>query len=639
MEGERSFLPLLLVVLLAFVVPLGLSRLKRLSLPVVVGEILAGIVIGRSGFRLIQGQDPALELLAEFGFVFLMFLSGMEIDFSALGLMGTAKPAAGRSWGAVPLGVISFVLTLVLAAAFSFFLWRLQLVGNPWMMALILSTTSLGVVMPVLKERGLIRTPFGQSVLMAALVADFVTMLLITVVVAVLSSGLTFDILLIALLFVAFFLMYHAGRLFFNRIAVVRQTMQELSHASTQIKVRAAFTMMLIFIVLSETLGTEVILGAFLAGAVMSMLRTPDDADLAHKLEAIGFGFFIPIFFIMVGVDFNLAALADSPDALLLVPLLLLGAVMAKFIPVLVFRLSFSWRETLAAAALLSARLSLIIAASAVGLRIGAISESVNAAIVLVAIIAVTLAPLIFVRLLPAGSQRSRRRTLVAGAGDVGLRVAEQLRAHGDNVMIVDPEGAQVVRARQHGFAADLLQLDGAHIVMSSNGERIGAVVATFADSDLNFQVCQWARTAGIEQVVAQVHQPADLDRFEQIGVRTMNPAIDRVALLVLLVRNPSTYNLLTRTDDNKRVDEIVVSDGEWTGKRLRQVRLPGDVLVVALRRHDELLLPHGNTQLQAGDRLTLAGSTDAVALAREMFLNEAMIQDQPLDEIPGKPI
>lgn len=81
MEDTFSFIPLLIVLLLAFLVPLALSRFKRLSLPIVVGEILAGILIGRSGLGLVQAHDPVLEMLAEFGFVFLMFLSGMEIDF------------------------------------------------------------------------------------------------------------------------------------------------------------------------------------------------------------------------------------------------------------------------------------------------------------------------------------------------------------------------------------------------------------------------------------------------------------------------------------------------------------------------------------------------------------------------------
>ena len=115
---------------------------------------------------------------------------------------------------------------------------------------------------------------------------------------------------------------------------------------------------MLVFVVLSEFLGAEVILGAFLAGAIVALLKTPADADLTHKLEAIGLGFFIPIFFIMVGVEFNLVALLSSSQALLLVPVLLLVAVAVKFFPAITFRLNFPWRESFAAGTLLVARLS-----------------------------------------------------------------------------------------------------------------------------------------------------------------------------------------------------------------------------------------------------------------------------------------
>ena len=420
MEETRSFLPLLIVVFLAFLVPILLSRFKKLSLPIVVGEIIAGILIGRSGLGWVQQHDPTLDLLAEFGFVFLMFLSGMEIDFSSLNLsFGNSSSKQGNGWGPLPIASLTFFVTLMLSVMAAFLFQGMELVRNPWMMALILSTTSLGVVVPVLKERGLSSGRYGQTLMIAALIADFATMLLITVVVAAISVGLTLDILLIGLLFVAFFFMYRFGMFFFNRIPGVRRMMEELSHATAQIKIRAAFTLMLIFVVLAETLGTELILGAFLAGAIVSLLRGPEDVDLGHQLEAIGFGFFIPIFFIMVGVDFNLAALLSSPEALLLVPLLLAAAILVKLLPTLLFRLSFDWRETFAAGALLSARLSLIIAASAIGLRIGVISEPVNAAIILVAIITVTASPLVFNSVLPHG-QAEVHPIVIAGAGQLG---------------------------------------------------------------------------------------------------------------------------------------------------------------------------------------------------------------------------
>ncbi len=264
MNENTTFIPLLVVVLLAFLVPFLLSQFKRLNLPIVVGEILAGILIGRSGLALVAQHDPLLDLLSEFGFVFLMFLSGLEIDFSNLGLFSNGKKRSPQDrWGPVQLGSVAFVLTLALSTAIGLLLYTGGLVRNPWLMALILSTTSLGVVVPVLKERGLSSGVYGQTLLIASLIADFATMLLITVEVAIISRGLTLDLLLIGLLFVVFFFMYHFGMWFFNGNPAVRKILDELSSATAQIKVRAAFTMMLIFIVLSEMLGTEIILGAF----------------------------------------------------------------------------------------------------------------------------------------------------------------------------------------------------------------------------------------------------------------------------------------------------------------------------------------------------------------------------------------
>ena len=166
---------------------------------------------------------------------------------------------------------------------------------------------------------------------------------------------------MVFLLFVAFFFAARFGS-FLSRIDALQRVIQELSHATAQIKVRAAFSTLLIFVVLAERLGIEIIIGAFLAGAIVALLRTPEDRELARQFEAIGFGFFIPIFFIMIGVDFNLPALLSSTGALLSVPLLLIAAIAVKVIPAFVLRLNHTWREALAAGILMCPRLSLIIA-------------------------------------------------------------------------------------------------------------------------------------------------------------------------------------------------------------------------------------------------------------------------------------
>jgi Kef-type K+ transport system membrane component KefB len=416
MEQAHSFAPLLIVVMLACVVPLLLSWVRRrLVIPIVVGEIVAGMIVGRSGLGWVVANDGTLDFLRELGFVLLMFLSGMEIDFRSLQGAPPLQGHAPRPLSPLSLAALNFGATLLLAAGFAWGLLWIGATRDPWMMALILSTTALGVVVPILKEAGLSQSLFGQTILLATVIADFTTMFLISVMVAVISRGLTAEILLVFLLFVAFFFAARFGS-FLSRIQWLQQILNELSHATAQIKVRAALSTLLIFVVLAERLGIEVIVGAFLAGAIVALLRAPEDRELASQLEAIGFGFFVPIFFIMVGADFNLPALLSSSGALVSLPLLLMAAIAVKVIPALVFRLNHSWRETLAAGILMCPRLSLIIAAAAIGEKLGIIEESVNAAIVLVAVVTVTATPLGFFKVYPA----SRTQPATAEIPDPG---------------------------------------------------------------------------------------------------------------------------------------------------------------------------------------------------------------------------
>lgn len=618
MDASPSFAPLLIVLLLAFVVPILLSRLKRISLPIVVGEIIAGILVGQSGMGWVTPGEPVLTILSEFGFVFLMFLSGMEIDFDSLRRNGTGGIRKdGAKLGPLSLALLAFGLTLLLAIASGFLLTYFDLARNPWIMALILSTTSLGVVVPVLKERGIISQPLGQSILISAVIADFVTMLLITVAVAMVSYGLTAKILLVGLLFVAFFFALHFGARLI-KIAGLRRSIEELSHATAQIKVRAAFFLMMIFVALSEALGAEVILGAFLAGAIITLLRTPDDAELMHHLEAIGFGFFIPVFFVMVGVGLDLPLLFRSEGALWLVPLFVLLAIVVKLVPALIFTLSFTFKEALAAGTLLSARLSLIIAAAAIGARIGVIRESTRVAIILVAILTVTVAPLIFFRLAPGRSTGRRRPIVVAGAEDLGLQVAENLTAHHERVVVADFDDKRIARATQRGFETVKVSVDWRDKEANRVFETARALVSTYDDSGAALHVCRIAKELfKIDHVVAQVADPADLPRFEALGASTTNATRDRSRVISLLTRNPGMYALLSRTDDDKEISEVVVLNETYVGKKLRQLDLPGDVLALALRRNGELLVPHGDTRLNRYDRLTLLGSVTDVEIAQ----------------------
>ena len=209
MEEARSFGPLLIVVTLALVVPLVLSTLRgQFAIPIVVGEMVAGIIVGRSGFGWVLPDNSVLILLKELGFVFLMFLSGMEIDVRAIRGVDRRR---GSEWNPFSVALLNFAATLAVAGAFAWGLTSIGVASNPWLICLILSTTALGVVVPILKETGLSQSLFGQTILLATVVADFVTMFMISVLVAFISRGLTGEILLVFLLFVAFILAVRLG--------------------------------------------------------------------------------------------------------------------------------------------------------------------------------------------------------------------------------------------------------------------------------------------------------------------------------------------------------------------------------------------------------------------------------------------
>jgi Kef-type K+ transport system membrane component KefB len=420
-----DFQPLMLVMLVAFIVPIIIKRKEKVILPIVVGEILAGIILGPSGLGWVHLDNAVILFLRDFGLAYLMFIAGMEIDFNMITKIARDsfnKKDDGHLQNPIIIGPISFLLTLIMSAIFSLAMLKFGFISGSWMMmALILSTTSLGVVLPVLKEKKLSNTNFGQTILLTALLADFITMFLISIYAAYYDHGsLSIEIMLVFVLFLAFALLYRTG-LILRRMPLINNLLEELSHATAQIKLRASLVLLVVFLVLAEVLNSEMILGAFIAGIIVALLTTSPDRRVERELEAFGFSFFIPIFFVLVGVGFNLGELMKSSEAMLLVPVLLIVALAVKFIPILIFRFAFSWRETFAAGSLLSARLSLIIAASLIALERGIVTESTNSAIILVAIITVTISPLMFTTII-------RKPKVDPSLTEIGEETLKQLR-------------------------------------------------------------------------------------------------------------------------------------------------------------------------------------------------------------------
>ncbi len=605
MPAGFNFVPVLIISVLAFLVPLVLSQFK--AIPTVVGEIVVGILIGRSALNWVQYDEPSVLILSELGFAFLMFLSGLEIDFSLISRAGGA--ATGNQTSPLWLAMANFGITTVLSIPVGFGLVRLGLANDPWMMALILSTTSLGVVMPVLKQRGLSSGRFGQSVVMSALLADFITMLLITVYVSLFSSGLSIEILLMGLLVLAFLFTYRLGARQLRRPAV-RRLIESLEVATSQFKVRGSIALMLAFVVLAESVDVELILGAFLAGAQLSLLSTRDDEDLREKLDAIGFGFFIPFFFISVGLGFNLPLLFSNPTAMVLAPLLLAVAVVIKLIAGLAFRWSFSWKETWAAGWLLSARLSLIIAAAAIGLRIGVISEATNAAIIVVAALTSMLAPLISNRFLPDASKSNAGRFFIYGAANLGLQVGQELRKHGESVLFLEADAKLAELVRNEGFEVIVGDPNSVNLLLATQAE---AFLVLTGDDDLNYSICKKVHELGVSSIIVHVNNPTRMAEFQQLGVWAITAAMLRPMILAGMARNPDLFSLLTAATDDRDIREIRLRNKAFANRTLSSMVFPGDSLVLTVYRENEVRVPHGSTRLKLGDRLTMLGHVEAL--------------------------
>jgi Kef-type K+ transport system membrane component KefB len=395
---DVSFTNVAVVAAVAFVAPLALGLVPMLRLPAVVLEIVLGIVVGPQvlGWAEVDGAVQVLNLI---GLAFLLLIAGLEVDFDRL--RGRLLRVSGLGF------VLSFGIALVAGLA----LHAGGLVKSPLLVAIMLSATSLGVVIPVLKDGGRAGSPFGQLVIAGASIADIATIVLLSLFFSGESSGAGAKIVLLggfaALVAAVGVSIAGAQRSMRLSAALVR-----LQDTTAQIRVRGTFLLLVVFVVLAEQFGLEAILGAFLAGAVLKLVDT--DQAMTHpqfhrKLEAAGFGVFVPFFFVTSGLKFDLDALFASAGTVARVPLFLAALLAARGLPALLYRRVVSGGEVVAAGLLQATSLGFFVVAGQIGMQLGLISAANGAALVAAGLLSVLLFPVTALALLrgdgaPAGA-------------------------------------------------------------------------------------------------------------------------------------------------------------------------------------------------------------------------------------------
>ncbi|EQA8687130.1 cation:proton antiporter [Staphylococcus aureus] len=602
-----EFLSLVIVVLAAFLTPIIVNRLNINFLPVVVAEILMGIVIGNSFLNIVE-RDSILNILSTLGFIFLMFLSGLEIDFKAFKKDKRARQGQNDDESSIPghlnlaLTVFAFIMIISILLAYVF-KW-LGLVDDVLLMVIIISTISLGVVVPTLKEMNIMRTTIGQFILLVAVLADLVTMILLTVYGAINGQGGS-TIWLIGILVVFTAISYILG-VQFKRMSFL----QKLMDGTTQIGIRAVFALIILLVALAEGVGAENILGAFLAGVVVSLLN-PDE-EMVEKLDSFGYGFFIPIFFIMVGIDLNIPSLIKEPKLLIIIPILIVAFIISKLIPVMFIRRWFDMKTTIASAFLLTSTLSLVIAAAKISERLNAISAETSGILILSAVITCVFVPIIFKKLFPVPDEFNRKiEVSLIGKNQLTIPIAQNLTSQLYDVTLYYRKDLSDRRQ----LSDDITMIEIADYEQDVL-ERLGLfdrdiVVCATNDDDINRKVAKLAKAHQVERVICRLESTTDDTELVDSGIEIFSSYLSNKILLKGLIETPNMLNLLSNVETS--LYEIQMLNYKYENIQLRNFPFGGDIIFVRIIRNNESIVPHGDTQLRYGDRLIVTGAKEYV--------------------------
>jgi len=396
---------LLVILSIAAVAPLLSEWIPRIRLPLVVLEIFLGILCGPQILGLAD-VGPTVLVLANFGLASLFFLAGLEIDFPAV---------RGRP---ITLATLGWLASFIVCLGVGFALKGCGIVESPLIVGAALTTTALGTLMPILRDAGELRTRFGSYVMAHGALGEFGPIVLIALA---LSTGegehsgsvalmLAFTMITIAGALIA--LKYRPPRLIF--------LLQAKMDTSAQLPVRLSVLVLAGLVILARDFGLDSILGALAAGVLVSLASPgPKGLALRHKLDGIGFGFFVPVFFVTTGLRYDLHALLNSPSALLQLPLFLMLFLVVRGLPsLLTSHNELDFRSRVALGFLSATELPLVVAIATIGVKSGGLQPETAASLVGAGMVSVLLFPLIALALRRASHamQTEQIPTCVASA-------------------------------------------------------------------------------------------------------------------------------------------------------------------------------------------------------------------------------
>lgn len=608
-------LSLFLVVLLALVIPIFMARFQISNVPTAVAEIIVGIIMGSSGFNLITSTHD-LTFLSNLGVILLMFLSGMEIDFDLLQRKNNpkGKSQAGKTVDPLKTAITAFIGIVIMAFVLAYVLRLTGLFSEVMLAAIILMTVALGVVIATLKEKDILGRPIGQTILLTAVLGEVIPLLLLTIYASI-NGGNAEQLWLIILLFVAaIFLLrrFKQPYLWFAKI----------TKSTTQLDIRLAFFLIFALVTVAETVGAENILGAFLAGMVMKLLE-PSEAT-KDKLTSIGYGFFIPIFFIMTGVGLNLRSLFAHPSSLMLLPVLVIFLFIAKVPVLLTYVRYFQKKNAFAGGFLTATTITIVLPTLQVARKLHAITSTQSDAFILAAVIVCILSPIVFNSnfvLLP--EDKIKEKVAIVGANAVTVPVAHDLHANWYSVkMFTDKKNQYKTYDSRVENLTFLPNLDEETLEKDGVFDGDIVVAANRADED-NIKIARMAKEKGVNRVIARLSEvdSKTLTEFNEKEIEVFNSTNVHAALMRAMIESPTVYRIMT--DTKNILYSVKVKNTHYTGRQLMDLEFIDQITVSRIKRGDEWLIPRGATVIEQGDILVFSGEFKVADRVRDLLSKE----------------
>ncbi len=605
-------LALVIVLLAALMTPLLMAKFKISYLPTAVAEILVGILLGQSGFHLIS-TTPTLTELSSLGVTVLIFLSGMEIDFELFKKQPTtAKSGVKTPLTPLQLAVGSFTLILLSSLGLASLLAWSGLFTDIGLATILFSTIALGVVIAALKEKELLSQPLGQTILLIAVLGEIVPLISLIIYAALNNPG-SKSLWLLSLIFLAaiFLLM---------RFKTVYHFFERIDKSTTQLDIRLAFFLIITLVSIAEEVGAESILGAFLAGMVMKLLRPREETQ--DKLTSIGYGFFIPIFFIMTGAKLNIPALLRDPKSLTLIPFFFISFMGAKVLIYFVLKRRFKVTNALAGTFLSSTTITLVLPILTVGLNLKVITTQQSGAFTIAAVISCILGPILFNRFyLPTPEDMPRKRVNFIGANIMTIPIAQQLSKglYTSELFTNNEQNYQIYHSQAN---LELLPDLAPATLTDAAVFDTDILVLGYLNNEQNYQLAQQAIQAKVPRIIARFEfkniSDDQYDELKEHGVEIFNTYEANISLLRSLIETPSTLQIIDNTDAG--LFEVTVKNRRFTGIQLSNLPFVDQVTISRIYRDKQLIMPHGDTQIHLNDHLILTGNKQAVPAIRRQL-------------------